>query len=408
MSDDPRPPAVDERGAVPAPSVDAGALPGMDAGAQAGADVAVPSDADAGVRPVTEPDVPPGQDLDPPPSPAQDLTAPVPDPLAQPPALHRTPPPASAARRRVYQSSTWVDLGLPPAAGQGTAATGTAATSAAAFWGGDGLDVASRSGVTDLSLVWPLQVLLAVPLACGAAVAAGLCVYLAGLALTVGDPGLSPPLLWAGVGASLVVACLTVLGWVAGLRAERRSLLGLVVAIVAALCCVGAVVLMVLGYVVVPAFAAAVLLGWAAVTAGLRLAFPAAPSVQAGAFSGPALAAGVLGALVAGAAALAVGFAAFSLATISFVRGQVDYGWQATLLSRALDLSTPGAIGRVATLVFANLGLGALFALLLYAGARALGLWRGPLFLRWAIVLGVLVLAGAAAWILDPAIPHPW
>lgn len=331
-------------------------------------------------------------------------------PADQPPAglaPAGQPPAASAARRRVYQSEAYTHFGLAPPA-DGSVPAGSSQPAAVSFWGAV-YESARASRATRLSRAWPLQVALAVPLACGAAVSAGLAIYLGAVAAGGGDSGLSTLPMAGTALAALAVCVLCVLGWTAGLRAEQRSELDLGALIAAACGGVAAAVLAVLDVALVPALVSAFTLAWVVLVTGLRrFAFPDAPAPTGHVFAGPGLAAGVAAAVIAMVAALAAGFAAFSLAVVSFVSGQSEFGWQTTLFNRALDRATGSAVVHVATLMFANLGIGALFALLLYGGARALGLWRGPLFVRWAIVLGVLVIAGAVAWIVDPAIPRFW
>ena len=103
---------------------------------------------------------------------------------------------------------------------------------------------------------------------------------------------------------------------------------------------------------------------------------------------------------------MAVGFVAFSLFAESFVAGQVELGWQDTLLSTTLHGSGGGGALGVVKLVLVNLGCAALFGLLAWAAALCVGGWRGRIAWRWAIVLGVLLVAGVVTWLLDGSLPR--
>jgi hypothetical protein len=115
---------------------------------------------------------------------------------------------------------------------------------------------------------------------------------------------------------------------------------------------------------------------------------------------------GVLGALMLTAAAVAAGFVAYSLFVESFVAGQAELDWQDTLLSTALQESAGGGALGVVVLVLVNLGCAALFGLLAWAAALCVGGWRGRIAWRWGIVLGVLLIAGVVAWLLDASLPR--
>jgi hypothetical protein len=122
---------------------------------------------------------------------------------------------------------------------------------------------------------WPLQVLLTLPTLWGGAVAAGLGAYLVGLALTVGDPGLSDlALLLCGVGA-LLAAFVLVLACGVMLRERPRGRLPLAVLSAAAVGAVAAALLAVLGLPALPALGAAALLGYAAALLALLFAVSA-------------------------------------------------------------------------------------------------------------------------------------
>jgi hypothetical protein len=349
------------------------------------------------------------------------------------------PPPPSRSERRVYLGGgQWQSVDgrpAPPPTGPRPPAGRPAAKPA------PGSRVAAHPPLTRL---WPLHVVLTLPLVWGAAVAAGLGVYLLVLAFTVGDPGLSDlGLALCGLGG-LATSLVATLSCGILLRERPRSVGALIVLCAAAAGAVAAVVLAVLGLAVVPCIAVGVLLGYAAVA--LALLWAAAASVAAAGAPrsatdrfGPAmgpdsagappgssvwidsparwswnserapgvrspawLAIGIVGALIASAAALAVGFAAFSLFAESFVSGQPELGWETTLWAAALD----DGILDVVTLVLANLGLAALFGLLAWGAALSVGDWRGRIAWRWAVVLGILVVAGVVAWLLDGSLPR--
>jgi len=349
------------------------------------------------------------------------------------------PPPPSRSERRVYLGGgQWQSAdgrSIPAPAGPHPAAGRPVAKPV------PGSRVAAHPPLTRL---WPLRVVLTLPLVWGAAVAAGLGVYLLVLAFTVGDPGLSD--LWLALGglAALAASLLATLSCGILLRERPRSVGVLIVIGAAAVGAVAAAILAAFGFAAVPSIAVGVLLGYAAVALALLWAAAASPPAAgssrgagdgsrpgmgsgfAGAPSGssvwidsparwswtseraagarsPAwLAIGIVGALIAAAAALAVGFAAFSLFAESFVSGQSELGWETTLWSAALD----DGVLNVVTLVLANLGLAALYGLLAWGAALSVGDWRGRIAWRWAVVLGVLVVAGIVAWLLDGSLPR--
>jgi len=316
-----------------------------------------------------------------------------------------------------------------------------------------------------LTRLWPLRVLLTLPLVWGGALAAGLGVYLVAVGVTVGDPGMSDlGLVLCGLG-SLAAALVQTLAFGALLAEHLHGRYTFVLLCVAAAGAVGAAVLAVLGYPAAPTLAVAGLLGYAAAimapTWALGMRTSAGPggavprpvmdasgrgwtqvggsgagygasgpgggpfgvSLRDGAWgdaparwswegghdrgrSSALFALGVLGALVLAGAATAVGFVAFSLFAESFVAGQVELGWQDTLLSTALNGKDGGGVLGVLMLVLANLGCAALFGLLAWAAALCAGGGRGRVALRWAVVLGVLLIAGVVCWLLDGSLPR--
>lgn len=296
-----------------------------------------------------------------------------------------------------------------------------------------------------------LRVLLTLPLVWGGALASGLAVYLVGLAVAAGEPGMSRVTLVFLALVALAVATLVSLACGLVLDRPRRRMPGLVVTAGLAAGALAAVVVGVLVGDALPVLAAAGLLGYAAVVSA-ALQFGASrtavsPSVRAGggaratvpppvrtigsagartrssvdestrqwSWDGPRRCLSTAGkplwvlryagALAAAAAALLAGFVAFSLAAESFVVGQAELGWGETLLSDALEGPAGARALHIFTLALVNLGSGALFGVLLYAGARCAGAWVGRLYRLWVVVLAVLAAAGIAAWLLDGTLP---
>lgn len=281
---------------------------------------------------------------------------------------------------------------------------------------------------------WPLRILFSVPIIWGAALAAGAAVYMVGLAVAAGQPDLSRPLLILLGVAALAVALALTLACGALLRRSLRGPLPVVILAILGGGMVGAVAVAVLVSASLPVVAAALLLGYAAaVLVAFRIGGGSARVVGVRPFvvpGGPGASsldedtrswswerphAGdgatafwvlrVIAAIVAVAAAVLVGFVAFSLAAESFIAGQEALGWSETLLSVAWQGSAGSRIVHVLTLVLVNLGSGALFGILAYAAARSLGGWTGRTYRLWAIVMAALVVAGSAAWLLDGTLP---
>ncbi|MBM3147892.1 MAG: hypothetical protein FJ000_08395 [Actinobacteria bacterium] len=298
-----------------------------------------------------------------------------------------------------------------------------------------GLAAGTSAVERPIASAWPLRILLSVPMVWGAALAAGAAVYLVGLAVAAGQPDLSRPLLVLLGVASLAVALALTLGCGVLLRRSLRGPVPVVVLAILGAGMVAAVAVAVLVNASLPVVAAALLLGYAAaVLVAFRIAgggsarvvgvrpfvVPGGPGASSldedtrqWSWERPHAGDGatafwvlrVIAAVVAVAAAVLVGFVAFSLAAESFIAGQEALGWGETLLSIAWQGSAGSRILHVLTLALVNLGSGALFGILAYAAARGLGGWSGRTYRLWAIVMAALVAAGLAAWLLDGTLP---
>lgn len=270
-------------------------------------------------------------------------------------------------------------------------------------------------------VVWPVRVVLSLPLVWGAAVSAGLGVYLLVLAFTVGDPGLSAAWLVVGAAGAFAIATMSMLACGLLLRERPCCRLGLVLlaALVAALLII--VVAAFAGPGGLPLFGGIILVAYAAVVLGLfwlasrsdprsagggasRL-LPGRPP-HAGGRSGALWAARWLGAAAALAVALAVSFVAFSLWAAAFVSGQPELGWDETLWSAAMDGGAGARLYHAITLILTCLGSAAAFGLLVWAAARALGRWSGRISFWWAVSMGALVVLGVILWLVDGTLPR--
>ncbi len=370
-----------------------------------------------------------------------------------PQAAAATPPPRRAERRIYMGNGVWA-----PVDDSGAAATSSGALLPADRAGGPGapgvrlsqgragmpaapVRVAPRGTAAGPSAVerptasaWPLRILFSVPIIWGAALAAGAAVYMVGLAFAAGQPDLSRPLLILLGVAALAVALALTLACGALLRRSLRGPLPVVILAILGAGMVAAVAVAVLVSASLPVVAAALLLGYAAAVlvafrigggssrvVGVRpFVVPGGPGASsldedtrqwswerphAGDGATAVWVLRVIAAIVAVAAAVLVGFVAFSLAAESFIAGQEALGWSETLLSVAWQGSAGSRILHVLTLVLVNLGGGALYGILAYAAARSLGGWTGRTYRLWAIVMAALVVAGIAAWLLDGTLP---
>lgn len=370
-----------------------------------------------------------------------------------PQAAASTPPPRRAERRIYMGNGVWApadDAGvaaaspgaLSPAGRAGgpdapgsRSPQGRVGTPAAPAWAAPRGTAAGTSAVErSTASAWPLRILFSVPIIWGAALAAGAAVYMVGLAVAAGQPDLSRPLLILLGVAALAVALALTLACGALLRRSLRGPLPVGVLAILGAGMVAAVAVAILVSASLPVVAAALLLGYAAaVLVAFRIGGGSARVVGVRPFvvpGGPGASsldedtrqwswerphAGdgatafwvlrVIAAIVAVAAAVLVGFVAFSLAAESFIAGQEALGWSETLLSVAWQGSAGSRILHVLTLVLINLGGGALYGILAYAAARSLGGWTGRTYRLWAIVMAALVVAGIAAWLLDGTLP---
>jgi hypothetical protein len=114
---------------------------------------------------------------------------------------------------------------------------------------------------------------------------------------------------------------------------------------------------------------------------------------------------GVLAAIALLAAAAAAGLA-LSLFADSYVPAQAEFHLGSSIWQQVSHRGGLGLLGGVLALIAANAGLAALFGLLVHAGMRALGWWRGRLHVWWLGVAGVTVVLGVIAWILDSSLPR--
>lgn len=267
-------------------------------------------------------------------------------------------------------------------------------------------------------LVWPLRVVLSLPLVWGGAVSAGLGVYLLILLPTVGDPGLST--LWQVLGAAgaLVVSALSML--VCGLLLRERPCcrLSLVLLGALAVALVAVVAAVVVGSDGLPLLGGAALLAYASLVVCLfwvarRTRSDSSGDPPAGPLPdrGPQGSAGLwalrsLGAVVALAAALAAGFVAFSLWAAAFISGQPELGWDETLWSAAWSSGGGEGLFRVVALILTCLGSAAAFGALVWAAARALGRWGGRISFWWIVAMGALIVLGVIFWLVDGTLPR--
>jgi len=276
---------------------------------------------------------------------------------------------------------------------------------------GTPIDQTGRSWATRWALP-VLRVALSLPLMQFAAVSAGLALY--SLYLVGSHSADEPSGLSLGLAAfaAAVVCGVCLLGFATALRECPRHRLWLwsfVASVVAALVAAAGLAF---GVDAVPAAIAAAALFYAAVVAAVCGVIDICdldtgrPTDRVTGLPWTFwLWRGVLAAIALLAAAAAAGLA-LSLFADSYVPAQAEFHLGSSIWQQVSHRGGLGLLGGVLALIAANAGLAALFGLLVHAGMRALGWWRGRLHVWWLGVAGVTVVLGVIAWILDSSLPR--